>query len=52
MADANADMKRKTDITSERMFLGALVKAYSNPVIEAKISLIAISTYLAYESEE
>ena len=51
MADENADMKRKTDMTSDRMFFGALVNAYSSPVIEAKISLIAISTYLQRESE-
>lgn len=37
-----ADMKRKTDITSERIFLGALVKAYSSPVMEARISEIAL----------
>ena len=44
-------MKRKTDMTSERIFFGALVNAYSRPVIDAKISLIAISMYLrAYES--
>jgi hypothetical protein len=42
MAEESADMKRKTDITSERMFFGAFVKAYSSPVIEAKISLSAM----------
>jgi hypothetical protein len=47
MALARADVNRKTDITRERMFLGAFVKAYSRPVIEAKISLIAINMYLA-----
>jgi hypothetical protein len=34
-------MKRKTDMTRERMFLGALVKAYSRPVMEARISEMA-----------
>lgn len=33
-------------MTSERMFFGALVNAYSSPVMEAKISLNAIKTYL------
>jgi hypothetical protein len=37
-------MKRKTAMTSERIFFGALVKAYSRPVIEAKISLKAMRT--------
>lgn len=41
-----ADMKRNTDMTSDRMFLGALVNAYSSPVMEARISLIAMKTYL------
>lgn len=45
MAAEMADMKRKKDITSERMFLGALEKAYSKPVILAKISETAMSTY-------
>jgi hypothetical protein len=39
-------MNRKTDMTSERMFLGAFVKAYSRPEMEAKISLRAIRMYL------
>ncbi len=34
--------KRKIDMTNERMFFGALLNAYSSPVIDAKISLIAI----------
>jgi len=38
-------MNRKKDMTSERMFLGALEKAYSRPVMEAKISEMAMSTY-------
>ena len=33
-------------MTNERMFFGALVNAYSSPVMEAKISLNAIKTYL------
>jgi hypothetical protein len=45
MALEMAVMKRKTDMTSERMFLGALVKAYSSPVMDAKISLNAMRTY-------
>ena len=43
IAEEIADMKRKTAITRDRMFLGALVKAYSRPVIKARISLIAMS---------
>ena len=39
-------MNRKTDMTSERMFLGAFVNAYSRPVIEARISLMAMRMYL------
>ena len=38
IAEEMAFMKRKIAVTIERMFLGALVKAYSRPVIEAKIS--------------
>ena len=41
-----AFMKRKIDITRDRMFLGAFVNAYSRPVIEARISLIAMRIYL------
>lgn len=41
-----ADMKKNTAITSDRMFFGALVNAYSSPVMEAKISLNATKTYL------
>ena len=40
-----ADMKRLNDITRERMFFGALEKAYSRVVMEARISEMAISTY-------
>ena len=32
-------------ITSERMFFGAFVNAYSRPVMYAKISDVATSTY-------
>jgi hypothetical protein len=39
-------VKRKTDMTKLRMFVGALVNAYSRPVIDAKISENAMSTYL------
>lgn len=45
-------VKRNKDITSERMFLGALVNAYSSPVMEAKISLNAMNTYLHRPSRE
>lgn len=46
MALDKADMNKRTDITRERIFLGAFVKAYSKPVIDANISLNAMSTYL------
>lgn len=39
-------MNKKQAMTSDRMFLGAFVNAYSRPVIEANISLIAIRMYL------
>lgn len=39
-------MKKNADITRDRMFLGAFVNAYSRPVMEAKISLMAMRTYL------
>lgn len=45
-AAAMALVNRLQDITSDRMFLGALVNAYSRPVMEAKISLIATKMYL------
>lgn len=38
----NALMNRNAAITSDRIDLGALVKAYSNPEMEAKISEMAI----------
>ena len=44
IADETALVKRKREVTIERIFLGALVNAYSRPVIEAKISLKAIRT--------
>lgn len=47
MADATALVNKKIPITSDFMFLGALVKAYSRPVMDAKISESAIKTYLA-----
>jgi hypothetical protein len=50
MAEENAVMKRNTDMTSERMFFGAFVNAYSSPVIEAKISLMAIRMYLGAQA--
>lgn len=40
-AEAMAFVNKKTDMTSERIFLGALVNAYSRPVIAAQISDIA-----------
>ena len=43
-AEDSADMNKKMDMTRERMFLGAFVKAYSRPVIDAKISLRATRT--------
>ena len=43
-ADEIADVNKKTAMTVDLMFTGALVKAYSRPVMEAKISLIAIRT--------
>jgi len=42
MAEDSADMNKKMDMTRERIFLGAFVKAYSRPVMDAKISLIAM----------
>lgn len=44
MADEIADVNRNIAITQDLMFTGALVKAYSRPVMEAKISLNAIRT--------
>lgn len=38
----NAVMKKNTDMMSERIFLGALVNAYSSLVMDAKISEIAV----------
>jgi hypothetical protein len=39
-------VKRNIDITKLRMFVGALVNAYSRLVIDAKFSENAMSTYL------
>lgn len=47
MADATALVNKKIPITRDFMFLGALVKAYSRPVMDAKISESAIKMYLA-----
>jgi hypothetical protein len=44
IAEAIADVKRNTAITSDFIFSGAFVKAYSRHVIEVKISLNAIRT--------
>ena len=45
MALATAVVNRKIAMTSERMFFGALVNAYSRPVMDARISENAMSTY-------
>lgn len=42
IAEAIADVNKNADMTKDRIFVGAFVKAYSRPVIEAKISLTAI----------
>jgi len=42
MAAERADVKRNIAMTSERIFFGALVNAYSRPVMEARISLMAM----------
>lgn len=39
-----AEVKRNMDITSDFMFFGAFVNAYSRPVIDAYISEAAMST--------
>jgi hypothetical protein len=41
-----ADVNKNTAMTRDLMLVGALVNAYSSPVIEARISLKAIRTYL------
>jgi hypothetical protein len=41
-----ADVNRKMAMTNDRIFFGPLVNAYSRQVIDARISLIAIRTYL------
>ena len=47
---AKADMNKKMAMTRDFMFPGALVKAYSRPVMDAKISLNAMRTYLVRAS--
>jgi hypothetical protein len=46
MAEDSAVINKKTDMTRERMFLGAFVNAYSRPVMDAKTSLMAMRMYL------
>ena len=46
IAEDKAIVNKKQAITSDRMFLGAFVNAYSRPVIDANISLRAMSMYL------
>lgn len=43
MAEEIAEVNKKIAMTQDLMFAGALVNAYSSPVMEAKISLKAIS---------
>jgi hypothetical protein len=38
MAEAKALVNRNSAMTSDLMFLGALVNAYSRPVMDARIS--------------
>ena len=45
MAAEKACANQNIPVTKPRMFLGAFVKAYSRPVIDAPISENAISTY-------
>ncbi len=45
MAEDTAEVKRKSAMTSDFMFLGAFVNAYSKPVIDARISEKAMRTY-------
>lgn len=42
-AAPNALVTRKSDITNDFILTGALVYAYSRPVIDARISLMAIN---------
>jgi hypothetical protein len=44
IAEDIADVKRNIDNTRDRMFIGALVNAYSRQVIMARISLNAVKT--------
>jgi hypothetical protein len=45
-AAETALVNKNIDMTKLRIFVGALVNAYSRPVIDAKISDKAMSTYL------
>ena len=45
IALAMAVMNSENDMTNDRIFFGALVKAYSSEVIDAKISEIARRIY-------
>jgi hypothetical protein len=44
MAEEMAEVNKNTAMTSDLMFLGALVNAYSRPVMDARISEIAMRT--------
>jgi len=44
MAEEMAEVNRNTAMTSDFMFLGAFVNAYSRPVIDARISEMAMRT--------
>ena len=44
MAEETAEVNRNTAMTSDLMFLGALVNAYSRPVMDARISETAMRT--------
>jgi hypothetical protein len=46
MALDRAVMNKKTDMTTDLMFFGAFVNAYSRPVMDAKISERAMRIYL------
>jgi hypothetical protein len=45
MAEEMAVIKRNTAMTSDFMFLGAFVNAYSRPVMDARISENAMRMY-------
>jgi hypothetical protein len=44
IAEEIAEVNRNTAMTSDFIFLGAFVNAYSRPVIDARISEIAMRT--------